>query len=633
MEEKAKGISPYRQYKTYDKIFKSFASVYPDDAAIYYGERIETWKEIDERTNALANALLDLGYKKGDNCALLMPNCPEYMECITAGFKTGILMVSGVNYRYVPKEMQYVIDSTDSKCLILDEDYVDRINQVRPELKKLKNCIVVGKNVPGDMLSYEDLIEKYPKTDPKFDWEIRPEDESIIIVTGGTTGRPKGVLYGHEDALLSVGDAAMALLLGNIDEFLGHMREDSLRVTLNALIPGTGGISPLLIPIIKSGVMRDLMKRPTTILILDAVVHSLMGRGFMRRLTHNMIFFPASPLFHSAAAYAMHVSFFGLGTPIVFLTKKEGLDVKEFWQTVDERKVGWSVVVGDAFAKPLLEHLDDHIDEYDFSHYLLFVNSGAGLTRENKEKLTELIPHLMFTDTAGATEVGIKIGAMANVEVADKADTMKFGRIGILNKTTYVINPETGKEVSRGTGEVGTLHYIARPFHGYYGDPKKTAEVSKIIDGRRYWDSDDGATVDADGSVRMYGRTKGIINTGGEKVYPEEIEEVLKAHPKIEAMGLTGVPDERWGEAVTAVVKLREGEKMTEEEVKEYCEGKMARFKIPKHVFFVPDLPMSATGKAERPKLKYMARAIAEEKRIPTMEELDREFAKTGRKI
>lgn len=626
-------LNHFKQYKTYDKVFKSFAEVNSNYPAIYYGDKVETWKELDERTNALANALLDLGYKKGDHVALLLPNRPEIWECVITGFKTGIIIVCGVNYRYTPKEMQYVIDSTDSKCLILDEDYVDKINQIRPELKKLENCIVVGNKVPDDMLSYDELIKRYPRTDPKFGWTIEPDDVCYMPVTGGTTGLPKAVLMRHWDSIQACADSLCAALVANVDEYLSFIEESTVKNLLKTLMPPLVGLSSLLYKIIQSDTVRNLSKTATFAMLFDASIHLIASRGFVGRFTRNLPHLPASPIFHWAALHSSTVMNMGLGTPLVLLTKKEGVDPKEFWDTIDKRKVAVPVIVGDAIGKPVIEYLRDHRNEYDLSSLFLFESAGAGLSADLKKELLNYIPHVLISDSAGSTEaLGIKIGAITTKNIVDKAETMKFGRVeSEIMKRAVVINPETGKEVGKGTGEVGEIYYAGTTALEYYKDADKTKNTWKTINGIRYLASGDAATVDEDGSIRLYGRVSGVINTGGEKVFAEEVEEALKAHPKIEALGITGIPDERWGEAVTAVIKLKEGEKMTEEEVKEYCKGKIAGYKIPKHVFFVPDMPLSPTGKAERPKLKYMARVIAEEGRIPTSEELEKEFAKTGK--
>ena len=618
-------VNHFKQNLTFGGSFKAFAEVNSEYPAFYYGDKVETWKEVDERTNSLANALLDLGFKKGDNCALLLPNCPEYMETLIAGFKTGIVPISGVNYRYIPKEMHYVIDSTDSKILVLDEDYVDRINQIRPNLNKLEECIVVGENVPDDMLSYEDLIRKYPKTDPKLEWEIKPEDDSIIIMTGGTTGLPKGVLWSQEGLMMSLGDALFSII-GNMDKILGYITEDTLRYALKALMPPLAGLSPLLASIIRSGVVREILKRPTTAVLVDSLLHFIMCRGFMGRFTHNLKCVPASPLFHGASTYTILPMMLQLGGSVVFLTKKEGIDVEEYWKTIAEKRANVAMTVGDAFAKPMLEYLDEHHGELDLTPFLVMVSVGAGLTAENKRKLIGYIPSLLIADMFGSTEVTTKSGAMAVREKLDEMETMKFGSVASdVLKRVKVLNLQTGKEVKRGSGEVGELVYsgtsgaIAK---GYYGDPEKTAQCFRTIDGERYFFVGDGATVDEDGSIRMLGRLSGVVNTGGEKVYPEELEEIIKNHPKVAQVAITGVPDERWGEAVTAVIKLKEGEKATEDEMIDYCRDKMAGFKRPKHVFFVPEVPISGSGKAERPKVKYIAKVIYEEDRIPTEDEL-----------
>jgi len=629
-------LNHFKQYKTYDKMFKSYAESGADLPVMYYGDRVETWKELDERANALANALLDLGYKKGDKFTFLMGSRPEYLEAMVAGLKTGIIPVAGINYRYTPNEIEGILNKSDAKVLFINDYYIDRINQIRPQLKKLENIVVVGENVPAGMLGYEDLIDKYPKTDPKLDWEIKEDDMCYFAMTGGTTGLPKIVMMTHKGVSIGAVDDLCADFLGNIDFYFQYLDETTIRGALNAFFPPLGSLlAPFITPIIKSRPVQELSKTKTFILMLDSLFHAIFHRGIIAKIVGmtGVSALTTSPMFHFAGNHAVMAITLGLGMPAVFLTRREGVDIEELFKTMERRKVAALVIVGDALGKPFADYLAEHHNELDLSRFMLLGNAGAGLTIENKKKIYEYLPHIIIGDAVGNTEsTGNKIASLTVRESSDKSETTKFGRVYTdIIRRAVVIDPETGKEVGRGTGEVGELAYPETTGAigvGYYNDPEMTNEVWKTFNGVRYEVSGDLATVDADGSIRLLGRHTGIINTGGEKVYAEEIEEMIKGHPKIQKLGITGVPDERWGEAVTAIAVLLPGEKMTEEELNEYCRGKMAGYKIPKHVFFVPDIPMSATGKAERPKLKLMAKIMAEEKRIPTKEELDEEFNK-----
>ena len=318
-------VSHFAQYKIWKETFKSFAEVNSKYPAIYYGDRVETWKELDERTNSLANALLDLGAKKGDNCAIMLPNCPEYTETIYTGFKIGVVPVSGVNYRYTPEEIKFVLDSTDSKYLVVDEDYVARVNKVLPELKKLEQYIVVGENVPSDMLGYEELIKKYPKTDPKLEWKIKPEDDVIIIMTGGTTGLPKGAVYTNESYMEVLSHSAGSFG-GNLSEApFSFISEDTLRKVIKTTpMSFFADLSPLLVRVIRSDSVRNIMKQPWFTIMFDAFLRALVGRGFIGRVTHDLKLTPLSPIFHHASFALALVGPLFLGSSIVFLTKKRG---------------------------------------------------------------------------------------------------------------------------------------------------------------------------------------------------------------------------------------------------------------------------------------------------------------------
>ena len=621
-------VSHFAQYKIWKETFKSFAEVNSKYPAIYYGDRVETWKELDERTNSLANALLDLGAKKGDNCAIMLPNCPEYTETIYTGFKIGVVPVSGVNYRYTPEEIKFVLDSTDSKYLVVDEDYVARVNKVLPELKKLEQYIVVGENVPSDMLGYEELIKKYPKTDPKLEWKIKPEDDVIIIMTGGTTGLPKGAVYTNESYMEVLSHSAGSFG-GNLSEApFSFISEDTLRKVIKTTpMSFFADLSPLLVRVIRSDSVRNIMKQPWFTIMFDAFLRALVGRGFIGRVTHDLKLTPLSPIFHHASFALALVGPLFLGSSIVFLTKKEGFDVKELLETIDRRKINAVMGVGEAFAKPIVDYLADHREEFDLDSFFLWASTGAHFRSETKEELLEYIPHLIIGDLVGTTESGTVSGTLV-AKGMKMGPTEGFGSGGRILGVVKVINPETGEEVKPGSGEVGEVIHDTGGAYKYYGDAEKTTETWKTYKGKKYFFTGDTGTVDKDGNVLVFGRASGVINTGGEKVYPEEVEGMLKRHPAVYRVGVTSLPDERWVEAVTAVIEVHHEEKTTEEEIIEYCKGKIAGFKVPKHVLFVPKLEVGGVEKAIRPKLKYLAKAMYEEGRIPTEEELDEEWTR-----
>ena len=242
------------------------------------------------------------------------------------------------------------------------------------------------------------------------------------------------------------------------------------------------------------------------------------------------------------------------------------------------------------------------------------------------------MPQVIITDMAGSTEAMVYGGMLDAAGTKDRAEEMKFQSsvVGVMQKVRY-INPETGKDLK--PGEVGEVVISGHMARGYYGEPERSAKYFKTLDdGRKYFLIGDGVRMGEDGGYDMLGRTSGIINTGGEKVYPEEVEDILHNHPKIAVVAITSVPDERWGRAVTAIIQLKRGEKATEDEIRDWCKERTAFYKVPKHVLIVPEVPLTPVGKIAKPISQEIANRWYEEKRLPTDEELREAYGK-GKRI
>lgn len=629
-------VERYKKTKTIPERIKAMAAVHPDKLVEMHGNRSFTWKEFNERTNALSNALLDFGAKKGDLCAIMLPNIPEFIETMYACAKIGVLPCCGINTRYKPKEIIHVINESlagDPRFLVLDEDFADKIREVRQEVN-INNYIVVGKNVPRDMLSYDDLINKYPKTNPKFDWEIKPDDDGIILMTGGTTGYPKGVVWTNEDYLLGMEELLLTSLLGQIEVFR-YLSKETIEVALKMVMPPLAPlISSIVAPILRTDLTRRLLSNLTFQKFLFEFISSLAGRGFPTgRLFANLRMMPLSPLFHGAANYAVD-GVIQVGGAAVFPTIKIGFDPKDFCESVEKWKVNACILVGDTMMRPLVEYIESIKGKYDLSSLMLVSSSGGGVTGHTRGRLTKLLPQVIITDSAGTTEASVFGAEISAADLSKEEENLAaFGKLGtkILGRTR-VVNPETWKDIK--PGEVGVV-IVGGGQHMskcYYKDPERSKQFWRVIDGERWFNTGDEATIDENGVFSMYGRMSGIINTGGEKVYPEEVESIMKKHPKIENVAITGVPDEKWGQAVAAVIKIKKGENADEKEIIEWCRDKMAGYKRPKYVIFTDDIPLSSTGKAEKPKLKAMATIYVKEGRMPTKEELDEAMLK-GKKI
>ncbi len=300
---------------------------------------------------------------------------------------------------------------------------------------------------------------------------------------------------------------------------------------------------------------------------------------------------PACPLMHGTGAFSS-MSMLAVGGSVVTLESRR-FDATELLDTVDRDKVNTIAIGGDAFAKPILQALDREPRRWHLSTLLGIVSSGVIWSEETKRGLLRHKPTLMLVDAFSSSEA---LGMGASVSSGtDAQPTASF----VLGPDVRVIDPETLKDVVPGSGEKGVLALGGRNPLGYYKDEKKTDSTFLTVDGVRMSVPGDYATVEADGSLRLLGRGSVCINTGGEKVFPEEVEEVLKLHPAVRDAVVVGIPDDRFGQAVTAVVELADGKTADEDEVIAFTKSHLAGYKAPKHVRFVDSIGRAPTGKVD----------------------------------
>ena len=578
---------------TIGHIVENYAKNYPEKPYVYYGDEILTRKTADEHANQIARAFLDIGVKRGDRIGQMMYNSPEYMEIWNACWKIGAVSTT-VNYRYTERELKYIVDNAQMSVLCLSEGLVDTVRRAKEELKSVKHFVVIGKkeNVPDDMVSYEELFEKYPKTKPELPWrEPNGDDLAVLQYTGGTTGMPKGVMWRHIDWI-----GILPTFLTDA-RFVGNLLEKLSKAPKDLLESMAGNVPiPFLDSILDMQLVRRLLLTPLLPAIGGRLIAELLPFLLVSSSTPlgpfvtNMPAYVLSPLMHGMGA-ATGELFSLLGLPIV-LSTSESFDPVEVWENVEKRRVAVMSLVGDAFAKPMAEVLEREPGRYDISSLLGIGSVGHTFSPSVKKIFLKHIPGLLILDTLSATEAvspAIQLNTSADEEIEYRS--FKADRTNV-----RVVDPETYKDVK--PGEMGILMVGGNqtiPI-GYFGEEEKTAEVFKVIDGKRWNIFGDTCTIDEEGVIHFIGRGKLCINTGGEKVYTEEVEDIIKEIPKVETATVVGVPDERWGEAVSALVELKEGEKMIEEEIREACRDKLAGYKIPKHVIF-GKVPLTAIGK------------------------------------
>jgi acyl-CoA synthetase (AMP-forming)/AMP-acid ligase II len=316
---------------------------------------------------------------------------------------------------------------------------------------------------------------------------------------------------------------------------------------------------------------------------LEGIKRTISGPGFVH--------LPACPLMHGTGLFTS-LAMLDVGGCIVTLTSRS-FDATELLDTVDREHVNTIAIVGDAFAKPILAALDAEPDRWSLSTLLAFISSGVMWSEQTKEGLLHHKPTLLLVDAFSSSEA---LGMGVSVSSGTKAERTAHFTLG---PDVKVIDPDTLKDVVPGSGQVGVLALGGRNPLGYYKDPEKSAATFKKIDGVVYSIPGDWATVESDGAITLLGRGSVCINTGGEKVFPEEVEEVIKLHPAVRDAVAVGLADERFGEVVAAAVELRPGAEATEQEIIDHVKARLAGYKAPKRVRFVDSIGRAPTGKVD----------------------------------
>ena len=522
-------------------IWESIADATPEAPAVIQGARRVSWRDYEQRAARLAQALLDTGLGAHAKVGMYLYNSPEYCETNFAAMKIRGIPIN-VNYRYLDDELAYLIDNADMEALVFHSSLGDRVARVRARLPRLRLLIEVADGPAGDGSTHVEGAAPYETIQSTLAPAERIEprgDEIYMFYTGGTTGMPKGVMYSLRD-------------------FAGFF----LR-TYPAMIGESRSFDPAALP---------------------ALARELRARG---EATVSM---SGPPLMHGTGCWLgmMVPQMFG-GTAV--LLEQRSLDPVELWSTVARERINLLVVVGDAFAKPLLRALDDNPGRWEITCLRLMVSSGTMFSLEVKQALLRHLPALSILDVLGSTEGGM---GQSTVRAGTSAETAKFK----LNPTTKVIT-EDGREVAPGSGEIGLVANGGMVPLGYYKDPERSARTFREVNGVRYAFPGDMATVEADGTITLLGRGSGCINTGGEKVFPEEVEEALKVHPAVEDTLVFGVPDERFGQQVVGVVSLVPGTALAPEAILAATRGRLASFKLPKRLVVVAAVPRAPNGKPD----------------------------------
>ncbi len=512
----------------------------PDRVALICGDEQLTYAQLEEKANRLAHYLIDQGVKKDDKVGLYCRNRNEIVIAMLGVVKAGAIIVN-VNFRYVEGELRYLFDNSDMVALVHERQYSDRVANVLPDTPNVKTVLVIEDGSDNDYQRYGgvEFYSAIAQGSPERDFGERSADDIYLLYTGGTTGFPKGVMWRHEDIY--------RVLFGGTDFATGEFVEDEYDLAKAAAASGP------------------------------------------------MIRYPIPPMIHGATQSSTWMSLFGGHTTVL----EPEFNADEVWRTIHKYKVNLLFFTGDAMARPLLDALlaagegAAGKEAYDLSSLFLLASTAALFSPSIKEKLLELLPNRVITDSIGSSETGFGGTSI----VAKDAPHSGGPRVTIDHRT--VVLDDDGNEVKPGSGVRGFIAKKGNIPVGYYKDEKKTAETFRTINGVRYAIPGDYAQVEEDGSVTMLGRGSVSINSGGEKIYPEEVEAALKGHPDVFDALVVGVPDPRYGQHVAAVVAARPGCRPSLSELDSFVRSEIAGYKVPRSLWLVDEVKRSPAGKPD----------------------------------
>jgi acyl-CoA synthetase (AMP-forming)/AMP-acid ligase II len=520
-------------------IFEGVVDRVPDREAIVHGSTRLTYRELDSRSNKAANALKKLGIKKGSHIGIYAFNCVEWLEIMLGAYKLCAIPIN-INYRYVEEELKYLIDNADMEAIFYHKQFSNKLENIKSHLPLLKDFICIeddsGKDdVIDKSYNFEDLISNEDESRLDVD---RSGDDKYILYTGGTTGMPKGVVWRMEDVLMTLG--------GGIDAVTGE-------------------------------------KYPTPEAFAD------------KCLQDQTIALALAPFMHGGAQWQSFNSFFS-GWKLI-INDQVSFDADYVWEVVAKEKVMNLTIMGDAMGRPLCDALPRAIEKgLDLSSLFVLSSTASVFSASIKDTILEYLPNLFLIDAVGSSETGAtgvnihtKDGKLKDSGGGPKFTKPNFSEI--LNLDTKEVIPPSDTE---------TIGYLARKGHvpvAYYKDEEKSKKTFIEVGGVRYSIPGDMAKYEEDGQMTLLGRGSVSINSGGEKIFPEEVEMALKAHPNIFDCLVVGVKDARWGQKVVAVIQRRENDELSLDDIKDVASKYIASYKMPKEIVFSELIERAPSGK------------------------------------
>ena len=531
---------------SFPEVYEALAATLPEREALVFRDRRLSYAAFAERSRRLANHLLGrglrvrreraelAGHESGqEHLALYLYNGNEYLEGMLGAFMARVAPLN-VNYRYVEEELLYLFRNSGARAVIYHAEFAPRIAALRRQLPQLEVLLQVPDDsgnalLPG-ALDYETALAAASSERPAV--EPSPDD-LYILYTGGTTGMPKGVLWRSADIYMAA---------------MGGRRSDG----------------------------RELAS-------LAEVMEYATAGGKMRAVI-------GPPLMHGAAQWGTFITL-GMGSAVCFPDEPRRFDPHAFLSTIEREQALTCTIVGDAFARPLLDQLA--VRSYDLSSLFVVGSGGAPLSTAHKREILERIPHVTVMDSIGSSETGAQASNPSN-----KGTGVSTGDFRPL-AGAGVVSEDLRRVLAPGEDELGWFAQRGRVPLGYLDDAEKTARTFPVIEGTRWSVPGDRARYRPDGAIEVLGRDSVTINSGGEKIFAEEVEHALKQHPAVYDTVVAGRPSERWGQEVVAIVQLRAGARANAEELLAEAARHLARYKLPKAFVFRDQIQRSPSGKAD----------------------------------
>tara|TARA_Y200000002_G_scaffold266856_1_gene221822 strand:- start:2096 stop:3712 length:1617 start_codon:yes stop_codon:yes gene_type:complete len=518
-------------------VWEMISDIIPDNQALICEDEVILWKDYDIQSSKIATALSNAGLSANSKAGLYLNNSNEYLIGQNAIFKIGGVPIN-VNYRYVAEELIYLLDNSDSEAVFYHACYSSRIKEIADSLPNIKVWIEVADGSEShykDSLKFEELLES---CDP-MERIHRDPNTIYMLYTGGTTGMPKGVMYKQ-------------------GEFLVYLFR-----TLKAMgydVPED---------------INDLEQQIYDFKEENSFIKSLVG----------------CPLMHGTGMWlgAFLPLLLG-GTAIT--SKNLGFDADQIWKQVEDTQTTNIVIVGDAFARPMLDALDRAVESgkpYDLSSVNVIISSGVMWSEEVKNGLLKH-HNMMLMDTMGSTEGGMG-SSVSNRDNPPK--TAKFS----LNPGVIIL-ADDGEILEPGSDKIGMIGTSGLVPVGYYKDKAKSDKTFKEVNGVRYSFPGDYAKLEKDGSITLLGRGSNCINSAGEKIYPEEVEEAIKRNKEVFDCLVVGVDDQKFGQKVIAVVSMESDTHITQDLLVDSTRAFLAGYKLPKKIIFVDEVKRAPNGKA-----------------------------------